>query len=62
MASDGQDRAPALRWGEVVHPIRPKTFARTPTIPQKVTYVSIYGQGRGLLTQRHIGEASVKYR
>jgi hypothetical protein len=62
MASDGQDRAPALGWGEVVHPIRPKTFARKPTIPQKVTDVSICSQGTGLLAQRHIGEASVKYR
>ena len=45
MANDGQDRAPALRWGEVVHPIRPKTFARTSTIPPKVTNVSIYARG-----------------
>jgi hypothetical protein len=28
-----------------VRPNRPKTFARTPTIPQKVTNVSIYGKG-----------------
>ena len=44
-ASDRQDRAPALRWGEVVHPIRPKTFARNHTIPHKVTDVSIYDKG-----------------
>ena len=28
-----------------VRPNRPKTFAREPTIPQKVTNVSIYGKG-----------------
>jgi len=28
-----------------VRPKRPKTFARNPTIPQKVTNVSIYGKG-----------------
>jgi hypothetical protein len=48
-ASDRQDRGPALRWGEVVHPIRPKTrpktFARNHTIPQKVTDVSICDKG-----------------
>jgi|SRR5215203_6711253 len=44
-ARDGQDRADALGWGEVVHPIRPKTFARNHTIPQKVTDVSIYDKG-----------------
>jgi hypothetical protein len=40
MSSDGQDRADALGWGR--RPNRPKTFARSPTIPQKVTNVSIY--------------------
>jgi hypothetical protein len=29
---------PALGWGEVVHPIRPKTITRNPTIPQ-ISYV-----------------------
>src|SRR5215207_337374 len=47
MAGDGQDSAHTLGWGEVVHPIRPKTFARTPTIPQKVTNVSICDKGPG---------------
>ena len=46
MASDGQDRADALGWGR--RPNRPpKTFARTHTIPQKVTTVSIYDKGPG---------------
>jgi hypothetical protein len=40
-ADGGQDRAPALGWGEGVHPIRPKTIARYGIIPQKVTDVSI---------------------
>jgi hypothetical protein len=30
-----------------VRPNRPKTFARNPTIPQKVTNVSIYDKGPG---------------
>jgi hypothetical protein len=30
-----------------VRPNRPKTFARNPTIPQKVTDVSIYDKGPG---------------
>ena len=40
---DGQDRADALGWGR--HPNRPKTIACNPTIPQKVTNVSIYDKG-----------------
>ena len=43
MSSEGQDRADALGWGR--RPNRPKTFARNPTIPQKVTDVSIYDKG-----------------
>jgi hypothetical protein len=39
MSSEGKDRADALGWGR--RPNRPKTFARNPTIPQKVTNVSI---------------------
>src|SRR5918993_5561422 len=35
MVGDGQDRAHARGWGEVVHPIRPKTIARYNIIPQK---------------------------
>src|SRR5215218_3439975 len=45
MASEGQDRADALGWGRC--PNRPKTFARNPTIPHKVTDVSIYDKGPG---------------
>src|SRR5215213_8329082 len=47
MASEGQDRADALGWGRRPNrpPNRPKTFARNPTIPQKVTNVSIYDKG-----------------
>ncbi len=45
-----------------VRPNRPKTFARNPTIPHKVTDVSIYGQGTGPLTHRRAGEVSVKSR
>jgi hypothetical protein len=45
MASEGQDRADALGWGR--RPNRPKTFARNPTIPHKVTNVSIYHKGPG---------------
>jgi hypothetical protein len=45
MASDGQDRTDALGWGR--RPTRPKTFACNPTIPQKVTTVSIYHKGPG---------------
>src|SRR5215208_6390663 len=49
MASEGQDRADALGWGRRPNrpPNRPKTFARNPTIPQKVTNVSIYDKGSG---------------
>jgi hypothetical protein len=39
MSSEGKDRADAVGWGS--RPNRPKTFARNPTIPQKVTNVSI---------------------
>jgi hypothetical protein len=35
-----------------VRPNRPKTFARNPTIPQKVPDVSIYDKGRDPLEQR----------
>jgi len=36
-----------LLVGELsARPNRPKTFARDPTVPQKVTDVSIYGEGR----------------
>jgi hypothetical protein len=45
MSSEGQDRADALGWGR--RPNRPKTFARNPTIPQKVTNVSIYDKRSG---------------
>jgi hypothetical protein len=45
MSSDGQDRADALGWGR--RPNRPKTFARSLTIPQKVTTVSIYDKEPG---------------
>jgi hypothetical protein len=45
MASEGQDRAEALGWGR--RPNRPKTFARNPTIPQKVPNVSIYDKEPG---------------
>ena len=45
MASEGQDRADALGWGR--RPNRPKTFARNPTIPQKVPNVSIYDKEPG---------------
>src|SRR5215204_57895 len=41
MASEEQDGAHALGWGTQVQP-QPKTFARNPTIPQKVPNVSIY--------------------
>jgi hypothetical protein len=34
MAGGGQDRAPALGWGEGFHPNRPKTVAHNPSIPQ----------------------------
>jgi hypothetical protein len=45
MSSEGKDRADALGWGR--RPNRPKTFARKPTIPQKVTGVSIYAKEPG---------------
>ena len=37
----------ALLVGELsARPNRPKTFARAPTVPQKVTNVSIYSEGQ----------------
>ena len=36
-----------LDEGRGLRPHRPKTFARTPTIPQKVPNVSIYDKGPG---------------
>jgi hypothetical protein len=36
-----------LDEGRGLHPNRPKTFARNPTIPQKVTNVSIYDKPPG---------------
>jgi hypothetical protein len=36
-----------LDGGRALHPNRPKTFARHPTIPQKVTDVSIYDKEPG---------------
>jgi hypothetical protein len=34
-----------LDEGRGLHPNRPKTFARTPTIPEELTDVSIYDKG-----------------
>jgi hypothetical protein len=49
----------ALLVGELsARPNRPKTFARNPTVPPKVTKVSIYGEGRkprGVKTSRALG-------
>jgi hypothetical protein len=36
-----------LEGANGLHPNRPKTFARNPTIPEEVTYVSIYDKGPG---------------
>jgi hypothetical protein len=55
------DPSPGRKWrarGRIEHtlldgefsvrPNRPKTFARNPTIPQKVPNVSIYDKSRGI--------------
>jgi hypothetical protein len=47
-----------LDEGRALHPNRPKTFARNPTIPEEVTDFSIYDKGPGLLAHRHIRNVS----
>ena len=51
-----------LLVGELsARPNRPKTFARDPTVPQKVTDVSIYSEGqkpRGVKTSRALGSTT----
>jgi hypothetical protein len=57
----GRIEHPLLDGAGVVHPIRcPKPFARNHTIPQKVTDVSIYDKGPGLLAHQHIRNVSWK--
>src|SRR5215208_1688961 len=59
MAGGGQDRAPALGWGEGFHPNRPKTVARNYTIPHKVTKVSRSAtSGTHAVYRRRVGPQS----
>jgi hypothetical protein len=44
MAGGGQDRACALGWGEVIHPNRPKTVARYPTVHVPALVATMVGR------------------